>query len=42
MSQKKFKDYSKIKSIGVSITGDICFNTGVVRFSLNLKKRGKM
>ncbi|MDR2067299.1 MAG: ROK family protein [Endomicrobium sp.] len=35
---KKFKDYSKIKSIGVGIAGDVCFGTGVVRFSPNLKK----
>jgi glucokinase len=34
---KKFKNYSKIKSIGVGIAGSVCFQTGVVRFSPNLK-----
>jgi glucokinase len=34
---KKFKSYSKIKSVGVGIAGDVCFQTGVVRFSPNLK-----
>jgi glucokinase len=32
----KFKNYSKTKSIGVGIAGDINFNTGVVRYSPNL------
>jgi glucokinase len=35
---KKFKSYSKIRNIGVGIAGDVCFETGIVRFSPNLKK----
>ncbi|MDR1522364.1 MAG: ROK family protein [Endomicrobium sp.] len=35
---KKFKSYSKIKNVGVGIAGDVCFETGIVRFSPNLKK----
>ncbi|MDR0724105.1 MAG: ROK family protein [Endomicrobium sp.] len=34
---KRFKNYSQIKSIGVGIAGDVCFQTGIVRFSPNLK-----
>lgn len=34
---KHFKNYSKIKSIGVGVAGDVCFKTGIVRFSPNLK-----
>ena len=35
---KKFKDYSKIKSIGVGIAGDVCFSTRGSTFLSQFKK----
>lgn len=39
---KKFKNYNKVKSIGVGIAGDVDFNRGIVRFSPNLPKWNKV
>ncbi|MDR3256942.1 MAG: ROK family protein [Endomicrobium sp.] len=38
----KFKNYSKIKNIGVEIAGDVSYDTGIVRFSPNLHKWKKV
>ncbi len=35
---KNFKNYNKVKSIGVGIAGDVDYKKGVVRFSPNLPK----
>ena len=35
---KKFKNYDKVKSIGVGIAGDVDYKKGLVRFSPNLPK----
>ena len=35
---KKFKNYNKVKTIGIGIAGDVNFKQGIVRFSPNLPK----
>ncbi|WP_372520464.1 ROK family protein [Candidatus Ruminimicrobiellum ovillum] len=39
---KKFKNYNKVKTIGIGIAGDIDFKQGIVRFSPNLPKWNKV
>ena len=39
---KKFKNYKKVKTIGIGIAGDIDFKNGIVRFSPNLPKWNKV
>ncbi|MBO7611240.1 MAG: ROK family protein [Elusimicrobia bacterium] len=39
---KKFKNYNKVKTIGIGIAGDIDFRQGIVRLSPNLPKWNKV
>ena len=39
---KKFKNYNKVKTIGIGIAGDIDFKQGIVRLSPNLPKWNKV
>ena len=39
---KKFKNYNKVKTIGIGIAGDIDFRQGIVRMSPNLPKWNKV
>lgn len=39
---KKFKNFNKVKSIGIGIAGDVDFKQGIVRLSPNLPKWNKV
>ena len=39
---KTFKNYKKVKTIGIGIAGDVDFKNGIVRFSPNLPKWNKV